>query len=1142
MRKVNGEVIYSATDLVRFLGCEHLTYLDAQNLESPLEVGEESEMDRLIQSLGLEHERAYLQSLRDEDRTVVDLGVPGGALLDQVAVTLEALRSGADVIYQAALRDGPFAGYSDFLERVDAPSALGLYSYEVVDTKLARTPKASYLVQLCFYSSILATLQGRMPAFMHVVLGDGSRASYRVSDYIRYYHALKARFITSRALQTPTYPVPCGQCGQCPWDHLCADQWEQDDHLSRVANIRTSQVRKLNAAGITTMAEIAQLPDDAVVPRLAASTLQTLRHQARLQWLERTSGEKRCELLPLVADPPLGFLRLPPPDVHDLYFDMEGDPLVPEGLEYLFGLGYREGDVCRFRPFWAHSRSEEKAAFEAFMDYVVDHLRRHPAAHIYHYAAYEKTALRRLASMHATRESEVDDLLRQNRLVDLYKVVRESVRVSEPGYSIKNIERFYRQARSGDVQEAGASIIYYDRWRQTRDATLLKSIEDYNRDDVESTHGLHCWLLGLRPAELPWRAAWAPPASADTESETADSPEKLEAEGLREALRRQVEGAEALAPGPERQLAEMALQLIDFHRREQKPQWWKYFDCMEMEPAELLDDAECLGGLTRDATVSIVPVKRSRLVTYQFPPQETKLRSGSRATRLDTGKEISIEEVDLEGRRVRIKFGPSHDLVDSLNLGPTRPIDSLGLQAEVFRFAQSVLRGDECFRAAKRLLSKEIPSVAGIAPGSVLLPECPSVDDVLRVVKGLAQSYLVIQGPPGAGKTYTGSRVIAGLLKLGYSVGVASNSHKAIHNLLEATVQAAHASGFTFKGFKRTSGHNPDTRFDSDWFENSQDIDDFYPDQHRLYAGTAWAFAALPSHRELDFLFVDEAGQVSLGNLVAMGTRARNIVLLGDQMQLGQPIQGAHPGRSGESCLEYLMDSRPTIPLTEGVFLPRTWRMHPDVCRFISNAVYEGRLQADGAALRRRLTGGSDTPSTGIRFVPVEHEGCTQSSLEEADRVRELYFRLLASTIEDGECAGRPLTADDILVVSPYNLQVNLLQQVLPDGARVGTVDKFQGQEAAAVIVSMATSSAEELPRDIEFLFSRNRLNVAVSRAQCLAYVVASPQLLSVKCNTPEQMALVNLLCWVAEYSAAADNETGASDAVPTSAIARESS
>lgn len=1118
MRKVGDDVIYSATDLVRFLGCEHLSALDTAHLVTPLPKGEQDEMDALIQNLGLAHERAYLDSLRAQGRSIADLGEPRRALPEQVEATLQALRQGADVIYQAALQDDVFAGYSDFLERVDTPSDLGPYSYEVVDTKLAHRSKAAYLVQLCFYSSILATLQGRMPTFMHVVLGDGTRASYRVSDYIRYYHALKARFIASRSISAPTYPVPCNQCGQCPWDHLCAEQWDRDDHLSRVANIRMSQIRKLNAAGIMTLEALARLPGGASVPRLAPTTLQVLRHQAQLQWHERTTGQKRCDLLPVVSEPPLGFLRLPPPDAHDLYFDMEGDPLAPGGLEYLFGVGWQEPAGFRFQPFWAHSRSEEKAAFEAFMDFVTSHLERHPNAHIYHYAAYEKTAIRRLASMHATREAEVDDLLRQNRLVDLYKVVREAIRVSEPGYSIKNIEHFYRDARSGDVQEAGASIIYYDRWRQTRDPSLLTAIEDYNRDDVDSTCGLHRWLLGLRSVELPWRDVGSRSEAVEVAPQAGDSSTGREADELREALRRRIEGDNALPDGPERRLTEMTLHLIDFHRREQKPQWWKYFDCMEMESEELLEDAECLAGLTLDPDVAVVLHKKSRLVTYRFPAQDTKLRSGSRATRLDTEKEIELVDVDPESRRVCVKLGPSHDTPASLNLGPTKPLDTKGPRSAVLRFAQSVRAGDDRYRATKRLLGKELPKVDGVRPEDDLAPERPSVDDVLSVIRRLDESYLVIQGPPGAGKTYTGSRVIAGLLAAGYSVGVTSNSHKAIHNLLEATVTAARESGFAFRGFKKSSQQSPDSHFDCDWFENSTKNNDFEPEAHRLFAGTAWAFAGLPEDFQLDYLFVDEAGQVSLGNLAAMGTRARNIVLLGDQMQLGQPIQGAHPGRSGESCLEYLMDGRATVPATEGIFLPRTWRMHPDVCAFISDAVYEGRLQAEGGALLRRLVGPT-VPPAGIRFVPVEHVGCAQRSDEEAERVREIYEQLLACSIHDGVCAGRRLTVDDILVVSPYNLQVNLLQQVLPARARVGTVDKFQGQEAAAVIVSMATSSADELPRDIEFLFSKNRLNVAISRAQCAAYVVASPQLLRVKCDTPEQIALVNLLCWMVEYS-----------------------
>ena len=274
----------------------------------------------------------------------------------------------------------------------------------------------------------------------------------------------------------------------------------------------------------------------------------------------------------------------------------------------------------------------------------------------------------------------------------------------------------------------------------------------------------------------------------------------------------------------------------------------------------------------------------------------------------------------------------------------------------------------------------------------------------------------------------------------------------------------------------------------------------------------------------VDYLFVDEAGQVALANLVAMGVSARNIVLLGDQMQLGQPIQGDHPGRSGESALDYLLGGLATIPPERGIFLATTWRMHPDVCRFISEAVYDGRLQPEAGNAKRALILGADAHPvllpTGIRFVAADHEGCGQRSEEEAKIVAELLSSLLLQRYRDKKGAEHPITLDNILVVAPYNMQVNLLRKTLPEGARVGTVDKFQGQEAEVVIVSMATSSQEFMPRHMEFLYSRNRLNVAVSRARCLAVVVANPKLLEIDCSTPEQMALVNTLCWVQKVGA----------------------
>lgn len=1119
MRKLGGDVIFSASDVVNFLECEHLTSLDRINLETPLERAAEDPTMRLIQEHGIQHEQQYLASLQGNGKTVIDVSMRGSGLDVQVATTREALAAGPDVVYQAALRDGVFAGYADFLERVELSSELGSFSYEVVDTKLSKRPKAQYLVQLAFYSSILAKWQGRTPEMMHVVLGDGTRQSYRVADYIRYYEALRDRFLAAQQHDTgATYPQPCAKCSQCAWADLCDEVWERDDHLSRVANIRQTQIRKLNAAGIHTLEALANLPEESVVPKLATETLGILRHQARLQWQERVTGEKVVDLLPTALGSGRGFERLPLPDEGDLYFDMEGDPLEKGGLEYLFGIGYRSKGELQFLPFWAHSRDEEKVAFESFIDFVIGHLAQHPAAHIYHYASYEKTALGKLMSIHGTRERQVDDLFRQGRLVDLYKVVRESMRVSEPDYSIKNIEHFYRGSRQGDVQNAGASIVFYEQWRQSADPELLAQIEAYNRDDVESTEGLHAWLLAQRPENAVWRSA---ASSGEDGQQVATGEESVEDRlaSLRSALERTDQ-----LPDNDATVRVITSQLIDFHRREQKPQWWKVFDCQQMDLQELIEDGECIGGMVRDPGRMPYPDKRSIVYPYVYPEQETKHRSGSPATRFDTGKQITLMTVDHDSRVVELKVGKDAEPPPpAMSLGPGAPVADKALRARIELFAGSVLAGDGRYSAVKRILTKELPVIDGVELGAPLISDGSELDDVIRVVAAMKESHLVIQGPPGSGKTYTGSHVIVDLIRRGHTVGVASNSHKAIHNLLAGVVDVAGRTSVDFRGFKKSSAGNPDSLFEDDLFDNSAKLTEFNPKRHRLFAGTAWAFAGLPEDLQLDYLFIDEAGQVSLGNLVAMGVSARNIVLLGDQMQLGQPIQGVHPGRSGESALEYLLDGRATIPSSEGVFLSRSWRMHPAVCRLISDMVYDGRLQSAKGAERRHLSLSTDAHpallEAGVQYVPVEHSGRSQSSEEEAVVVAELYQSLLGQHFVETDGSRHAISIDDILVVSPYNLQVNLLKRTLPEGARVGTVDKFQGQEAAAVIVSMATSSGDELPRDIEFLYSKNRLNVAISRAQCLALVVASPQLMTIRCNTPEQMALVNTLCWARDYS-----------------------
>ena len=514
--------------------------------------------------------------------------------------------------------------------------------------------------------------------------------------------------------------------------------------------------------------------------------------------------------------------------------------------------------------------------------------------------------------------------------------------------------------------------------------------------------------------------------------------------------------------------------------------------------------------------------------TYLYPEQDFKLKTGDNATITQTTEAVRDLQVDAEHRRVSFKRAAKKEpLPHVVALGPAMPVNTSALTEAVFRFADSLISARLSYPAIEDLLIQALPRIQGVpVVRPVLSGHGAELDQIIAAISNLDCSYLFVQGPPGAGKTYTGSHVIVALLRKGCRVGVSSNSHKAVNNLLHGVEKVAKEQHFSFIGAKKSTAGNSDSCLDGEFIEDVFTNKEIWEsldsaEGFQLVAGTAWLFADDGMDQRLDYIFVDEAGQVALANLVAMGTSARNIVLLGDQMQLGQPIQGIHPGRSGESSLEYLLNGVATIPADRGIFLGTTWRMHPDVCRFISDAVYDGRLEPEPNNAKQSLLLSVDAhpalKPTGLRYIPIEHEACSQRSQEEADLVLQLVKSLLKQRFRDKQGKDHPMTLNDILVVAPYNMQVNLLKQVLPMGARVGTVDKFQGQEAEAVIVSMATSSAEYLPRHIEFLYSKNRLNVAISRAKCLAIFIANPALMGIRCATPQEMALVNTLCWVQE-------------------------
>lgn len=1136
MQLQDSRILISASDLMAFVECEHVVEVDFAALgESGMRFVRTvtDEAAELVARKGIEHENAYLRRLQASGLDVVEIEAATEGLQSRTDATLRAMRAGADVIYQATLSKDDLIGHADFLLKIPGrPSVLGSWSYEVADTKLARTPKAKFMVQLAFYSHLLASAQESEPQRMHIVLGDQTQRAFVCSDFLHYFRALLARFRArigelAASHASETYPVPCARCSLCHWRERCESRRVADDHLCLVADMRQVQWERLQQAGVQTVAALADLPAGVQVPRMHAETLAKLASQATLQDFQRRTGQRRYLLLPDDPDRRRGFFRLPSPDEGDMFFDMEGDPLEEGGLEYLFGVGYRDaGGGWHFRPFWAHDRAGERLAFEQFMDFVAERRQRYPGAHVYHYASYEETALKRLACDHGTREALLDDMLRQGLLVDLYKVVREALRISEPSYSIKYVEHFYRPPRQGDVQNAGASIVWYERWRETHDPALLQDIEAYNRDDVESTWQLRDWLLQLRPVHLPWKVS----GLAETASEVPDDvPTRIQA-----IERRSQQWHERLVgslPVDRTQwtadchVSELTWQLLDFHRRADKPAWWALYARMDQTEEELLEDPECLGGLTLDPDRPPEMVARSTVYTYVAPEQETKLRAGAPCTRCDSGQSLELLEFDESTRHVRVKVGPKKDALPScLSIGPGGPLDSTSLVEALHRFAEDLAGERRRYPALNRFLRREPPLLTGRVNGEPIIPlGSDQLQGSITAAQAMNHTYLYVQGPPGAGKTYTGSRMILALLRQGKRVGILSNSHKAIHNLLSGVLEAAKEQGVSVQAVKKASRGNRETEYDDPGgsVRNLHSNDDVWASQVALIAGTAWVFADAQADQQLDALFVDEAGQVALANLVAAGTSARNIVLLGDQMQLAQPVQGVHPGRSGDSALDYLLDGAPTIAADRGIFLATSWRMHPTVCSFISDAVYEGRLVPEGGNARRTLVLGPDAHPllrpAGLVHAPIAHDGCSQSSEAEAALIAEVYLSALVQRYTDREGRIHAMTPDNILVMAPYNVQVNLLKRRLPAGARVGTVDKFQGQEAELVVVSMTTSGERDLPRNIEFLYSKNRLNVAISRSKCQAIVVANPRLNVIGCRTPEQMALVNLLCWVTE-------------------------
>ncbi len=1187
MRIFNDTLVYSATDLITAATCEYavLRSVDKLRGRGPGPVREDDALMRLAGSLGDDHETKILRTLEaqwgvgtvDAPHGVVAFPNPKEAdLARDPDRTVQVALAGADVIYQAVLFDGRMAGSADFLVKEPGGPA-----YDVTDAKLARRAKPNALFQIAAYAELARIAGIPLTGRGRLLLGSGdepewdiARLAPVVADRRRRLEAVLDRH-EACGLAVAWGDSSISACGRCA---TCDEQVQLHRDVLLVAGMRSTQRAKLRSSGIETIDQLAKYdgPEPGHEWPVPQRTLRGLREQARIQVAQMgDAGDEPGPVQYRVFDY-RSLDALPTPSAGDIFFDFEGDPLWQDpttgewGLEYLFGvveLG-TDGACPRFIPFVAHDHQQEKVALRDFLDYVARRREQHPDMHIYHYADYERAALKRLTVRHREGEDELDELLRQNVLVDLYPVVRRSVRVSQRSYSIKKLEPLYMGDELRDaegVTNAADSVAEYAAYRNLRDADpeaaeqKLADILDYNRYDCVSTLRLRDWLLDRAAEQVIDPTAWLPPVepAAQEASTTEDAMSTAQQEA--ELVDPLFAFAQAPRDGqrtPEQSAVALVAAAVGYHRREDKPTWWEHFDrlgkaldeiddraAMVLEDVQVVEDwhvppkarkqrrhVRLIGQLPAGHEFK---VGQGAYLLYE-PPAPAGMDNGGRPDNRGY-KTITVLSIDPAAAGMdavliqEMEGAPGAESIPTV-LAADSIVQSTSIRAALREVAQQVGAALDAGATFEEALPRPVANLLLRKPPTLTAGEAlPAVDHdgyvgaITEAVMRLERSCLAVQGPPGTGKTYVGSHVIKALVDAGWRVGVVSQSHAAVNHMLDKVVDAGVPASQVGKAKKRPDG--------AKWTllegkgKDKVTVAEFlatHANSGCVLGGTAWDFtnAKRVARGALDLLVIDEAGQYSLANTIAVSVSAERLLLLGDPQQLPQVSQGAHPEPVHTSALSWLLggtgeDPHRTLPTDLGYFLDTSWRMHPQIAEQVSRHSYESRLHANEAvtAARQMLDEQGTIVEPGVFVELVDHEGNDVRSDEEVARVLDLTREVLTWTWYDPEKAPvhRPMQQRDVLVVAPYNAQRNqLLEALAGEGladVRVGTVDKFQGQEAPVAIVSMTASAPGDVPRGMGFLLSPNRINVAVSRAQWRAVIVCSPHLTDFMPTTAEGLS-----------------------------------
>ena len=1166
--------LISPSRITAWLACPHTLTLQHRVETKQIELvnGGLSEMARVLMAKGQAHEDAVLARYEASGRSILRVparitpdhptpddaggrraaGFPSGwepfaAWVERIG---NPMADGWDVIYQLPMIHDGVRGIADFVVRVEATVDAPAH-YEAVDAKLARqAAKPGHVLQLCFYADALEAQTGYRGEQIHLALGSGATESIRLAEVDAYWRRVKRPLerALDAAATADTAPVPCSHCEFCEFANHCEGEWRRNDSLVFVAGIRSTERVALIDAGIDTLTELARVDPDRAADRTGVAHLDRLAAQADLQVRTRAQPDGSKPLFHLLEHPasgsdpvsddvglvqpePIGLEALPPPSVGDVFLDFEGHPFwTPEaGLFFLLGLIERSDasisthdddprldgphDEWEFVQFWAHDLSEEASATEALIQHLADRRRRFPDMHVYHYNHTERTALERLTTEHGVAELTLEEMIATGLFIDLFTIVKGAVRIGAESYGLKDVERLTAYERGHDIDRGAGAVVEYERWmseprRDLRDQSMLDRIASYNEDDVRATRAVRDWLVSHRPADLAWRAP-----VLDLVAPTPELDARIE------ALHR------FDVATPEHSMGD----LLGYWRRERRAAAADAYRLSVAEADDQLTSSRVITGLSflfLDDQVSETTGKQLKwpAAVFSYPPQPIDDEIGPGTTVIQAFSEqhwgfFKVAAIDTAACRLRLHWHGDHQ---ASGIRPTSVVlhetFQEGAKLDALMVLADQMLAGEANRVGHAMLRRDAPRFAVGCTGPAGGEFTGDIDDICSWATQLDHSCVAIQGPPGTGKTYTGAQIIRALVNAGQRVGVTAMTHLANDNLMAAVVERFREDG-ALGDLRAVRKHDvarvPGVSYVNDNTKCAEG--DF-----NVVAGTPWLHAsrAMRDH-PVEVLVIDEAGQLSLADAIAASISATNVILLGDPQQLPQVAQASHPHGSGASALEHMLNGAPTIPPDQGVFLDTTRRMHSSVNGFISDVMYEGRLGVHESCERQTTQQG-----TGLRWLRVVHDGCDTSSDVEAQRIAEQLRSLMDTSWTNQHGESTLLRPADFMVVAPYNDQVRLIRKVLSSNKRtakveVGTVDRFQGREAAVVLFSMATSSADYMPRSADFLFSKNRLNVAISRARCLAFLVCTDKLLATRAKTVEEMRMIGALCSFVERATA---------------------